>query len=148
MTSRAISPARTFPNGAVLVFPFLGPLATALIPALLISLLGILTMDHAVLAGGLKYLCFWLPRFYSQMALPFLLTGTVFALIVRYLPFHTLALLLVSALVAFPAYLASQYWITGHITNACPQAGTEPWVAVALILAVIGLCWLPVRRCL
>lgn len=148
MTSRAIAPLRSFPSGAVLLFPFLGPLLTALIPALIIGLLGLVTLHLAGLAAGLKYLCFWLPRFYWQLALPFLLTGAVFALIVRYLPFHTLALLLVSAAVAFPVYLTGGYWITGSMANACPQIGADPLCAGLVILAAVGLCWWPVHRCL
>lgn len=133
----------------VFVFPLLGPIVGALLFVALFGTVGILTMGPLAIFAGLMYFFWWLPALYGLFALPFLLTGLLYALAVRLFAPQSLVTALAAAIVAFPAYLGARYWIMGSLDTTGSPLGPHPLTdaggIAGMILVGVVPCWWLVR---
>ena len=102
-----------------------------------------------VLLMGPMYLGFWVTSLYVALAIPFLLTGLLYALAVRFFAPESLLTALIAAGIAFAGYLGALYWRTGTLEIATRALGpgfwSDPWNILNALLGTVA-CWWLVRN--
>lgn len=132
----------------IAVFPLVGPIVGALVFVVLFTVFGIFTMGPGAFLVALMYFVFWLPALYGVFGLPFLLTGVLYALAVRFFAPESLVTAVFAAAAAFPAYLGARYLIFGTIASGETHLGPNVWAdSSAAIWPAVGVipCWWLVR---
>jgi hypothetical protein len=140
-----VSPQRLL--AIVVVFTFLGPTVGAMLFVVLFGTVGIITMGPFAIFGGLMYFFWWLPSLYAVYGPPFLLTGLLYALAVRFFAPASLLNAVIAGAVGFAVYLGARYGLTGSLAETDKIIGPHAWsepqsIAGMILIGVVPSWWL------
>jgi hypothetical protein len=89
---------------------------------------------------GPVYMGFWFTSLYVVFGMPFLLTGVLYALAVRFFAPQSVLTALVAAAIAFPSFLDALCWKTGTFEISTRALGpgfwSDPWNVLNVVLGV------------
>ncbi len=92
------------------------------------------------------YLGFWFTSLYVALGIPFLLTGLLYAVSVRFFVPQSLLTALVAAAIALPGYLAILYWKAGTLEISSralgPSFWSDPWNIANAVVGTAASWWL------
>ena len=87
---------------------------------------------------------------YVALGIPFLLTGLLYAVSVRFFVPQSLLTALVAAAIAFPGYLAILYWKAGMLEMSIralgPSFWSDPWNIANAVVGTAASWWLVRER--
>lgn len=132
----------------VAAFALVGPLAVALVAAVLVAIEGFASADWEAGVNALIFFAFWLPPLYFWLIVPFALAGLLYGASLRLGAQSSLPVALAASLPAFAAYLGAVYWAWGAETihsARWPGVLFQPHIAVAILIAA-AICWRVTRR--
>lgn len=111
-----------------MIFTAVGPAAGPFLFGLFLAVAGLWNLGPGSILAGAAYFIWFLPFFYAALALPFLLTGTFYAVAARRLARPSLLVALITGAVVFWACLAVLYlagWIAALAGYELPNTDEE-----------------------
>jgi Tfp pilus assembly protein PilF len=137
---------------SIAAFPLIGPLSVALLLAIPLAAMSLLSLGPGGLLYALVLGTWWLSFLYPMLAPPFLVAGVIFAIIA--IATHRAALLvgLLATELSFLAYLPLWFSAPEVIASFVPDHAVEAWsgffrspASVLVVLAAGASCSLTVR---